>query len=71
MPKPEIPCPAQLVPDGTKLDEFNRAYQAAKDAGTVFVCVARSGARWTVKLDALTAPGHSVEDAAVTAVAMP
>ena len=55
-----IPCPADQVPDTTGIAAFNAAYEAARTAGEVFVCVARRGPRWTVKLDALTALAWTV-----------
>ncbi|MFB7739818.1 hypothetical protein ACFC08_36895 [Streptomyces sp. NPDC056112] len=58
-----IPCPADLIPNATGLDEFNAAYQAAKTARAVYVGIERRGRQWTVKADALTAaPQHTVDD---------
>jgi hypothetical protein len=63
-----LPCPAALIPDATDLDAFNAAYEAARAAGAVFVCIARSRRGWTVKADTLTAPGHLVDDTATAAI---
>ncbi|MGW7201302.1 hypothetical protein [Streptomyces chryseus] len=63
-----IPCPADLVPDATRVDAFNTAYRVAKEQRTVFVAVERQGPRWTVKADALTAPQHSIDTAVYDAV---
>ncbi|MEU1077741.1 MULTISPECIES: hypothetical protein [unclassified Streptomyces] len=69
MHAPPIACPADRIPDATGVTAFNRAYGEARDAGAVFVCIARSGQRWTVKTDTSTAaPGHTVSDVAATAV---
>ncbi|MDF3302941.1 hypothetical protein [Streptomyces tropicalis] len=69
MHAPPIACPADQVPDATGVTAFNRAYGEARDAGAVFVCVARSGQRWTVKTDTNTAAsGHAVSDVAAAAV---
>ncbi|MEU8137809.1 hypothetical protein [Streptodolium elevatio] len=59
------------VPDvsgGVEL--FNAAYTAAKDRNEVFAAVQLDEGRWTVKLDGLTALGHTVpaEAAAVLTV---
>lgn len=67
------PYPAQSIPDvSAGLLAFNAAWKEAKRAGHVAVCIELRRGRWTVKLDALTAPGHEVgqEDAAVLAEAV-
>lgn len=63
-----IPCPAGLVPDVTDADAFNAVYRAAQDQGKVFIAVEHHGPRWMVKADMLTAPRHTLEDAAYSAV---
>ncbi|WP_435059670.1 hypothetical protein [Streptomyces sp. bgisy060] len=69
MHAPPIACPADRIPDATGVTAFNRASGEARDAGTVFVCVARSGQRWTVKTDTSTAaPGHTVSAPTAAAV---
>ncbi|MFI9772853.1 hypothetical protein ACIHJG_39355 [Streptomyces sp. NPDC052415] len=60
MHAPPIAYPADQIPDATGVTAFNRAFGETRDAGAVFVCVARSGQRWTVKIDTSTAaPGHT------------
>ncbi|MFD7958963.1 hypothetical protein ACFV4X_36495 [Streptomyces ardesiacus] len=69
MHAPPTACPADRIPDATGVTAFNRAYGEARDAGAVFVCVARSGQHWTVKTDTSTAaPGHIVSAPAAVAV---
>jgi hypothetical protein len=63
-----VPCPAGQIPDATGIAAFNAAYEAARAAGAVFVCVARSGQRWTVKADTFTAPDHMVNEVAAAAI---
>ncbi|MFB7931973.1 hypothetical protein ACFC4C_23035 [Streptomyces sp. NPDC056039] len=63
-----IPCPAELIPDATSVDDFNAAYWQAKQQHAVFVAVERQGPRWTAKADALTAPQHSIDSLAYDAV---
>ncbi len=63
-----VPCPAGQIPDATGIAAFNAAYEAAQGAGAVFVCIARSGQRWTVKADTFTAPAHVVDEAAAAAI---
>lgn len=56
MPKPG-PLPAELIPDGSELEDFNAAYQKAKRERVPFVCVlAGSHGTWTAKVDVLSAP---------------
>ncbi|WP_240677362.1 hypothetical protein [Actinacidiphila soli] len=40
-----VPCTADQVPDATGIAAFNAAYEAARAAGAVFICIARSGQR--------------------------
>ncbi|TJZ95848.1 hypothetical protein [Actinacidiphila oryziradicis] len=61
-------CPAAAIPDATGIAAFNAAYEAARAAGAVFVCIARSGQRWTVKADTFTAPAHVVDEVAAAAI---
>jgi hypothetical protein len=56
------PCPAELIPDATNPDTFYTAYHVAKQQRAVFVAIEHSGRQWTVKADALTAPGHVIDD---------
>jgi hypothetical protein len=63
-----LPCPAGHIPDATGISAFNAAYETARAAGAVFVCIARSGQRWTVKADTFTAPAHVVDEVAAAAI---
>jgi hypothetical protein len=55
------PYPADLIPDTSAgLLAFNAARDEATWAGHVAVSVQLQRGRWTVKLDTLTAPDHSV-----------
>ncbi|MEU6121838.1 hypothetical protein [Streptomyces sp. NPDC047123] len=56
MPKPG-PLPAELIPDGSELEDCNAAYQKAKRERVPFVCVSTgSQGTWTAKVDVLSAP---------------
>ncbi|MFI5867103.1 hypothetical protein [Streptomyces sp. NPDC051546] len=69
MDAPPTACPAARIPDATGVRAFNLAYGAAREAGEVFVCIARAGVRWMVKTDTNTAaPGHLVSARAGAAV---
>ncbi|MFE6397520.1 hypothetical protein [Streptomyces alboflavus] len=49
--------PAELIPDGSELEDFNAAYRKAKRERVPFVCVlAGSRGTWTAKVDVLSAP---------------
>lgn len=60
MPKPG-PLPAELIPDGSELEDFNAAYRKAKRERVPFVCVS-TGSRgiWTAKVDVLSAAAWPV-----------
>jgi hypothetical protein len=67
------PYPEQSIPDvSAGLLAFNSAWEEAKRAGHVAVCIQLRRGRWIVKLDVLTVPGHKVgeADAAVLAEAV-
>jgi hypothetical protein len=65
MQSPPAPCPAGQIPDATGIAAFSAAYEAAR---AVFVCIARSGQRWTVKADTFTTPTHVVDEVVAAAI---
>ncbi|MER5727559.1 hypothetical protein ABT084_04245 [Streptomyces sp. NPDC002138] len=66
MPMLGTPLPAALIPDCTDLEAHHTAYRSAKTKNAIFVCVARQGRRWKVKLDVMTCSGPRIPDEAMT-----
>ncbi|WP_326671801.1 hypothetical protein [Streptomyces sp. NBC_01257] len=53
---PGMPLPAALIPDCTSEEAHRAAYKRAKADSSIFVCITRQGAHWSVVLDVISRP---------------
>lgn len=67
---PGTPLPAALVPDCTSEEAHRAAYKRAKADSSIFVCVTRQGAHWSVVLDVISRPLVTDEAAKVVRAAV-